>query len=231
MNLKIVSLLAPLWVVLLMVLGGGEVLQSLLIVTLPCLGFLSIVKFIHLGKYKEQGRQIIHVLYGVTIVFALNSVGRLPTLLGLLAFGLYMGTLSEIIRKGGKIPVASEGVKNFERTGLPFEGAIQFTLGAFLTILAFGTLQATIGILVLAFGDGFSTVFGKLHGRHKIGKKSLEGALAGLLAAFIVCSLLLPWELAFIVSLAGIGIDMASLPLDDNITIPLGVAIALTFAL
>lgn len=232
MRFKIVSVLGPLWVLLMMMMGGGEILPTLLIVTIPCLIFLSVVKLLHGDGHKEQGRQMIHIVFGVTLVFALNFIGKLPTLFGLLAFGLYLGTLAEVVRKGGYIPMISEGIESFERSeALPFKGAIEFCLGAMLTMLAFGVLQASVGILVLAFGDGFATVIGKLHGRHRIGEKSLEGTLAGLLASFLVCSLVLPWELALLASAVGMGIELASLPLDDNITIPLGVAIALTFAL
>lgn len=232
MNLKTVSLFGPLWVLLLLIAGGGRVLPSLLIVTIPSVIFLAIVRLLHGDSQLEYGRKITHIVFGVTVAFALNWLGRLPTLLGLLAFGLYLWTLSEIAKKGGRLPLISEGLDSFERPGvLPFEGAIAFCLGAFAALLVFEPLPATAGILVLAFGDGFASVFGKLHGHHKIGKKSLEGTLAGLLASFAVCSLVLPWQLAILSAVIGMGVELLKFPLDDNITIPLAVGVALTLAL
>lgn len=110
-----------------------------------------------------------------------------------------------------------------------------------LFAVAFCT-QASVeaGCLVLAFGDPFASYLGRRFGRRKIFRdKSWVGALAFSVAAFlavVVFQLVAypewPWSqrvlIAAIAALAGAVAEVFTFRLDDNFTVPLTAAIAVT---
>jgi dolichol kinase len=66
-----------------------------------------------------------------------------------------------------------------EDVSRPFIGAFWFHFSCGLTFLIFPLSIASAACVMLAVGDGFSTIIGRAWGRHKIiGKKSLEGTIA-----------------------------------------------------
>ena len=104
---------------------------------------------------------------------------------------------------------------------------IHFLAGGFIALIFFESEIAFISMLVLALADSFSTMVGMAVGRIKIYKgRTLEGSLAGFLAAFVVCILYLPMFMAFIACAVGSLVELFS-PVDDNIMIPPVVSIVL----
>jgi dolichol kinase len=114
----------------------------------------------------------------------------------------------------------------------PFAGAFWFYLGMGLAFLIFPLPTASAAGASLAVSDSLSTIIGKNLGRHKLlGRKTLEGTLAFLISAFLVCLLFVSPQASFAgavtATLAELlpGTKWASSNLrgllDDNLLIPL----------
>ncbi len=119
--------------------------------------------------------------------------------------------------------------KNFERKeSFPMKGAILFYLGAFLTLLFFPEKIAAASIAVLAIGDSASTLIGKKFGRHKIsGNKTLEGSLGFFIFSFLILLFFVSPERAIFAALISAFAESVE-QIDDNLSVPLAVAAALT---
>lgn len=105
-------------------------------------------------------------------------------------------------------------------------------VGTLLSVLLFPKPVAVLSILLLAFGDPASSIFGVLYGKDKIwGRKSLQGALACFLVCTVVCAVYfitnhIMIERIILVSILGGLIGAFSeliqvKKLDDNMTFPL----------
>ena len=107
-------------------------------------------------------------------------------------------------------------------------GPVTLALGVLITSLIFPPLPAKIGILALALGDGFASLFGKIFGHVIIpftAGKTVAGSLTCFIAIFLstyycsknlVCAL---W-----VAVAGMIIEVFPIKNFDNLTIPILVA-------
>jgi len=185
----------------------------------------------------ELRRQIFHWVFGVAIVILL-MYGFIDKwiLLYLILLGLIVSFLSRKIT----IPVISWFLENFERSSdlkkFPGKGVITYLIGAFLVTLFFSLEVAMASILILAFGDSVSTIFGIRYGKRKHllnDKKFIEGSIAGIVAAFIGALVFLPWFEALIGSIAAMIAEIFEIRIgkgqvNDNIVIPLVAAIVVT---
>lgn len=102
-----------------------------------------------------------------------------------------------------------------------------------LSLLACSLLfprEALLGAVVcLAAGDPVAIIVGKNFGRIRIKRKSVEGAIANFAVCFTILVFVLPSiRMAAAGALAGAIIEIMPLPVDDNITIPLFSAGAIT---
>lgn len=110
---------------------------------------------------------------------------------------------------------------------------------AMLLMALFSTTPAaSVGIIVLAFGDPFAALIGRRYGRIRlVANRSLEGTTAfvlmGMLAAWVMLSVYYPdlptstaIAAAFAGGLAGALAELFSYRLDDNFTIPLAATAA-----
>ena len=86
-------------------------------------------------------------------------------------------------------------------------------------------------VVILTFGDGFATIFGKKFGRTVVpfnkGKR-LEGSVFGVLFAFSGALFFLNPMKALIGAVVGMLVEVLPLPINDNLTIPLITGLALT---
>jgi phytol kinase len=174
----------------------------------------------------ELTRKSIHLLIAFVPLIASISRSFAVTLLlsGCTAYALF-----ETLRFNGiKVPIVSELTARAARlrdAGKFVRGPITLGLGALLSLILFGESAAAIAIYVLAFGDGFSSLVGKLYGRMKLPftrGKSLAGSLTcflvSFLSSFLVSGLTLPsLAVAFVSTLA------EAIPAKDwdNILLPL----------
>jgi dolichol kinase len=105
-------------------------------------------------------------------------------------------------------------------------GPVTLGLGALLCLMMYPEPAATVGIYALAFGDGFSSLIGKLVGRVPLpftGGKTLEGSLAAFVAVWIAVSAFGHQPLVAL-AVAAVATLLEALPLKDldNLVIPLG---------
>ncbi|MFH1786902.1 MAG: hypothetical protein ABH829_04615 [archaeon] len=223
-----------------LLLGSLHGIDDFFLTCIASIAVLFVVKMLPHTKYREKGRQIVHLSYGILIVYSIMLWGMLEALAIASAVMLVFATVSQLVGRGVKVPFASHSLRHFERADVrPFKGAIFYSIGVFLTIFLFGVLPPLLGlaphesavmaaVLVLAFGDSFSTAFGMAFGTMKIAEnRTAEGSFAGLIAAFMICKTVIAPNMALIAAVIGMLMDWLNLPIDDNFTIPIAVAVAL----
>lgn len=108
-----------------------------------------------------------------------------------------------------------------------------FLLLAFSIVIYFFSRPVAItAMLFLSLGDAAAELGGKNFGRLKIFERSLEGSLSFFLVAFTVAfALLSDLRVAVLGALAGTLVELFSFELDDNLTVPIGSAVAISSAL
>jgi diacylglycerol kinase (CTP) len=105
-------------------------------------------------------------------------------------------------------------------------------IGAFAVVLLFPKKIAVLAILLLAFGDPASSIFGVLYGKDKIwGHKSFQGSFACFVVCAIVCSIylltnnIMVERIVLVSILGGLIGSLSELVqfkrLDDNMTFPI----------
>lgn len=190
----------------------------------------------------ETKRKLIHIS-GAAFPFYILWAERKWTLavpiatLAALILALYF--VSCCFKRKMRLPVISNVIEATERPdvieNMPGKGAMMFLVGALLSLLifSFNVRVACASILILALGDGISTIVGIKAGSHKIfynKAKSWEGTLAGFALAFAGALILVPYQIALAGSLAGMFVESLPLKIDDNFSIPLFSAFAMSTA-
>ena len=179
----------------------------------------------------ELRRQIFHLVFGVTIVMLLKFMLIDEIVIALV---LILGFAVSQLSKTFKIPIIYQFLLLFERKEeikkFPGKGVLFYLVGILIVlIIPFSMEIALASILILAFGDSVSHVFGIHFGKTRTifsDRKFLEGSFAGFIAAFIGAKLFLPWHEAFAASFVAmvaenIGIRFGATQIDDNMFIPL----------
>jgi dolichol kinase len=122
-----------------------------------------------------------------------------------------------------------------ERRGLA--GATWMALAYFAAVALFPTPVAVAAMLFNGLGDAAAAVVGRRWGRHRTrAGKSWEGFAAGLVVNAAVAAgistlpLTFPLAAAFAGALAASLLEMADLPLDDNLWVTVGGGLALAAA-
>jgi len=179
----------------------------------------------------EIRRQFIHFLFGSFFIALVAVRGTLESLFVLCIAFLTGLVFSYAIKKGAKIPIITHIVQRVERDyekHLPGKGALLFFLAAIITILLFQRQEIVLGALgVVVYGDSASTIAGLRFGKHRIaGKKTLEGTLGGMAAAFFFLLFIFQWPIALAAAVIGMLAEL--LPFDDNFTIPIAVGLTLS---
>nr|MDO8083224.1 phosphatidate cytidylyltransferase [Candidatus Sigynarchaeum springense] len=89
-----------------------------------------------------------------------------------------------------------------------------------------GSFVSFAGFGAICFGDTAGMIIGRIFGKHKLWKganKSWEGAIAGMLVAFITSLFFLEWPFALVIAGIYLAVDLitARVPISDNFLIPL----------
>lgn len=181
------------------------------------------------GMEKEIVRKSIHLLIAsIPLMASIN----ISITIGLLTAGTIIYSYSETLRCSGSpvfiisnITMIAARERDRNRFVL---GPVTLGLGALLTLLLYPNPAATIGIYALAFGDGLSSIFGKLFGKHTMPlfkSKTYAGSLTCLIAVFLtsyaVCGN--PVK-SLIIALGATFIEALPLKDFDNLLIPVGSA-------
>ncbi len=174
----------------------------------------------------EIRRQLLHIALGLLIVSLLNhGVIDSWVLFWILASGIIISWISVHHR----IPVIGWFLDKFERKQVrPGKGVITYFIGVILALQLFPPDVAYAAILILAVGDGVSSLigpFGKLKTRLS-DKKLFEGTIAGAAfggsAAMVFVSPIEAFIAGFIAMLfEAMEIRFNQKLLNDNVTVPL----------
>lgn len=105
-----------------------------------------------------------------------------------------------------------------------------YVVGILLAMLLFPSSAVVPGILVLAFADPAASVLGRLLGRRRLGKGSVEGTLIFAAVAFLVLLPFVPPPVAAACAVVTALVEILPLGLDDNLTVPVTAA-AMVFLL
>jgi len=180
-----------------------------------------------------------HITYGLFILFLGVLYGRYTVMMSMLACLLSYG-LYEYLHwsRHEDVPFITKTLRLLgspeEVEERPFPSPIYASLGILFTSAFFTPQIANAAISVLALGDGFAALAGRIAGRNPLpvnGRKTIEGSLTGFFIGAVGCQLFLPIKLALIGSFAGMLIEALPLPLNDNLTVPIFSAICMTLAL
>ncbi|MDR1210677.1 MAG: phosphatidate cytidylyltransferase [Spirochaetaceae bacterium] len=184
----------------------------------------------------EVVRKLIHLLIALSVPLA--AFNRVMTV-ALLAGGTLAYVVFELLRFNGiKIPVISPltaiAMRNRDR-GRFVLGPVTLGLGALLVLLLFPFPAAAAAIYALAFGDGLSSLAGRLWGRFRppfLFGKSVEGSCV-CFAAVLVSTGLVTGDIrpALIGALAAMLVEALPLGDYDNLAIPLITGLAVTLVL
>ena len=174
----------------------------------------------------ELTRKSIHLL--IAFVPLINSISHILAI-SLLTAGIIAYSIFEYLRMHGvKVPIISALTERAARprdSGKYVKGPITLGLGALLAVLVFSPSVAAISVYVLAFGDGLSSLAGKIFGRSRLPFstcKSIEGSIVcfafSFLGTYAVCRK--PLESLLIALMATV---VEAIPTQDwdNIILPL----------
>ena len=190
---------------------------------------------------KHIGRKLYHVLGGLGLLSVYYVLGRERALVFYaVLFGLVL------ILDGARLMIPKLNrfmftrFRSFIRPNEEHKltGTAPYVLGIGFSLYAYAQPVATAAICFLAFGDVAATAIGERFGKTKIGNKSLEGTLAFIVAAalsgwFLLSLLGVPlhvWVMVLGVLVAA-GVELLTLPINDNLLIPLAAGGAMELAL
>ncbi len=181
----------------------------------------------------ELTRKSIHLL--IAFVPLLRSISR-TLAIATLAAGIVAYAIFEYLRMHGrKVPLISELTLRAARlrdSGRYVVGPITLGLGALISVLVFSPAVSDIAVYVLAFGDGLSSLAGKVIGRIRLPfsqGKSLEGSIVCFLASFLA-ALAVSRDLvnSLLIALAATAVEALPTQDWDNIILPVVTGIVAT---
>ncbi len=158
-----------------------------------------------------------------------QTIGRNITVMLLLG-GILLYSFAEMLRLRGKtVFLISRLTRLSERRrdrGHFVLAPVTLGFGAVLALALYPEPAASIAIYALAFGDGLSSLFGKIFGTIRIpftGGKSVEGSFTCFIAVF-VSSFIVLQDLRFAVLIALFSTLLEALPTKDfdNLVLPAG---------
>lgn len=114
--------------------------------------------------------------------------------------------------------------------GGDFTGATYILLSAACTIALYDKPIAVAALAFIIVGDSCAAIVGRLYGRHRFGRKSVEGSL-GCLAGCLVVAVFTPqlqWQIAVPGAVIATVVEALSTRIDDNISVPLVTGLGMT---
>lgn len=180
---------------------------------------------------KEMERQIFHAVLAVVLVILLFYLGRIKFLAMVFA-GILVGSLVINLKSlGTKMPIADWFHYRFERdaTRFPGYGSAWYAIGILIiAVLINDVPRISAGILIFGLGDSFSTMIGINYGKNKLpynNKKSVQGTIAFFVSSCV--SYIFIGPIAILIAALSAIVESLPVPMDDNLTVPLGIAIML----
>ncbi|WP_457621571.1 diacylglycerol/polyprenol kinase family protein [Persephonella sp.] len=190
---------------------------------------------------KEIFRKIFHIISILCMIIPVELFGKYSVSVIMLCMLIFIFPISYFRLRNvftqwyWKIIDLVEREKNIEI--LPARQAFSLSLGLLTVSLFFSEEVLKISIVSIAVYDGFATISGILFGKHKIPgtRKSLEGVVGGFVPNFIALLFLVDPFYSFLVTAFTAVVELISSDkvwfLDDNLTIPVAVAVFSSFLL
>jgi dolichol kinase len=177
----------------------------------------------------KAARNLFH-FSGIIIPGCYILFDRMVTLFFALSIFLVCLTL-DILRIRGRLQLgwAETCLKAHERHSL--SGSFFYTSAAFITVLVFERNVAIAALLVLCVSDPLSSLLGRHFGRVRLPfNKSLEGSLTFFASSFLILTIsgFNPGTSGIVSVVAALTELFTVRPVDDNFSIPLVTAFALT---
>ncbi len=175
----------------------------------------------------EIVRKSIHLLIAFVPFFAAVNITVTMVMLGT---GILLYTYAEFLRRNGKeFPLITKITTLAAREGDRNRfilGPVTLGIGAMAALLFYPEPAASIAIFALAFGDGFSSLAGKLIGGIRVpltGGKTIVGSLTCFLVVFIVATRISgAASVACVIALSAMVLEILPTGDLDNIIIPAG---------
>ena len=183
----------------------------------------------------EIRRQLMHILLGLAIVtliyYKIFNIITLPLV-------IIAGFLISHYSRTAEIPVINWFLKKFERKrhlkAFPGRGVLFYFIGT-LAVMPFPRDIALASVMILAFGDSVSHLFGVHFGKitHPLSdKKFIEGGIVGFFAGLVGAMFFInPGEAAigaFAAMVAeAIEVKIGRRQVDDNLIVPLVAALTI----
>lgn len=172
-------------------------------------------------------RKSIHLL--IAIVPLLAAVDVTATL-GLLGAGAIVYAYAELERRAGNnlgfVSTITFAAARDRDQGRFVLGPVTLAIGAMLALLLYPEPAASIAIYALAFGDGLSSIVGKLFGRIRIpltGGKTFAGSFTCFAAVFIIAFRITGRTVpSLLVALGATALEALPTKDLDNIILPVG---------
>jgi len=178
---------------------------------------------------RELTRQIVHVFSGMALLALLWMFGRVELIIFLMAFIIF-GLVFLYGRKFVTFRLAERFLGMMERSRFDF-GPLYYAVGVlFAASLISDVNRLSAAIVILALGDGFSTMVGKVFGRHRLpynGNKSVEGFMAFFISASASFAFIGP--LGILLAFIGAFLESLDLGIDDNLVVTVPLVILLMF--
>lgn len=181
---------------------------------------------------EEATRKSIHVLASIIAAAVVWSLPALQTAT-IFAAATCVALAVEVARRTSGVfgRLFHRHLGHLLRTGeeARLTGATNLAIGYTVAVVAFPGVPALAGILVAGVADAVAAVVGKTAGRHRYrGGKSVEGSFAFLLVVTPMSLLVpgLPTAAALALALVLTATEALTLPVDDNLYLPLATAAA-----
>ncbi len=179
----------------------------------------------------QPWRRIFHAGNGSLVVLAVAVLGLpVPITTVLLGVLLAVAVLMDAIRLfDPKLNVLF--FRAFASLASPREAqkiasSTWYILSALVVFLFFPVIPALAGILVLAWADPAASVVGQKWGKTRFLAGSVRGTATFFGVAFLALILFTPWWVALITAALSALVEAAPLDMDDNLLVPLTVAIS-----
>lgn len=178
-----------------------------------------------ISLYNEFKRKAIH-LVALSIPIGYYLLPKKTTLIFLIPITL--GSILVDIIRLRNLPLA--GFLNWflgpilrEHESWDLTGSSYILSASVLSILFFNKKVAIAAIAYIILGDCVSAIIGRVYGKTKIEKKSLEGSLAFFSICLLVALMLpgLPFWIGAIGALVATVVEALSIPINDNLSVPL----------
>jgi dolichol kinase len=161
--------------------------------------------------------QMLTIMIPITLVMILIDISRLRQ-------WAFWGAIAG--------PLAGRMIRHHETAG-DFTGATYILLSVCWTVALYDKPIAIAALMFIMVGDTLAALIGRKYGRHKFGRKSVEGSLA-CLAGTVAVALIAP-NLALAAALFGAlvatVVEALSWRIDDNISVPILSGLAITLYL